>query len=381
MDVFKVQKNGYDKNEVETYIESMKKDYEKILAEQKERISNLKQDLEKNNAELNKYIEKNDNISDALVVAVETAKQIENSSKNIYELEIKRIRALYSKWENFLNELLDAYPSLKEKFDTRALLKIFSDGIDNVIKQNSTTIQETPSGAMGLRNLINRMSKINSRQESKESYATKVKEMVIRDDDELDEKYSSIGTLIQPSVKKQNINNYDDSYLSIHDYNTNREEQNELEQKKEIKIEPVTETVEEKPEEKKLSIFERQLLVNKPKKDEAKVIVRKEKPQSQERVQNAEPEEKKTQIKSISNLTLDKDEKFESLVDKFLSVAEEEKNAREYENALLKKKQKENGFDLAEALNPTDDLSEIMKSFDAFNEDLMLADLEDKNND
>ena len=149
MENFNVEKYGYDKKEVDNYLAKLKENYEETLSNQKDAIFQLKQQLEENQQKLNKYVQKNEDISDALVVAVETAKQIENSSKNIYELEIKRLRALYVKWDNFLNDLIAEYPKLKEKFDTKALLKIFSDGIDNVIKQNSETIQPSPVQAMG----------------------------------------------------------------------------------------------------------------------------------------------------------------------------------------------------------------------------------------
>ena len=81
---------------------------------------------------------------------------------------------------------------------------------------------------------------------------------------------------------------------------------------------------------------------------------------------------KVNQIKPITNLTIEKDEKdeFENLVDKFLHS----KNniSKGYESSILNKKKKvyeaypkpnASGFDLEEALNPTDDLGSIMKGF------------------
>lgn len=78
------------------------------------------------------------------------------------------------------------------------------------------------------------------------------------------------------------------------------------------------------------------------------------------------------QIKPITNLNLENDEKdeFENLVDKFLHS----KNniSKGYESSILNTRKKvvkpypkpnESGFDLEEALNPTDDLGSIMKGF------------------
>lgn len=78
-------------------------------------------------------------------------------------------------------------------------------------------------------------------------------------------------------------------------------------------------------------------------------------------------------IKPITSLTLNNDEKdeFESLVDKFLQT--NNTISKGYENSILNTNKKkplksaykpnESGFDLNEALNPTDDLTNIMKGF------------------
>ena len=158
MDNFKLEKNGYNKKEVDEFVEKVKRDYEDTLSDQMARISELKKQLDETNKKLDSYQKKSGDISDALVVAVETAKQIEDASKNVYELEIKRIRSLYTKWENFLNELMEEYPRLKDRFDTKALLKIFNDGIDDVIRENAISTQ-SPMQSAGLRSLISKMNK------------------------------------------------------------------------------------------------------------------------------------------------------------------------------------------------------------------------------
>lgn len=82
---------------------------------------------------------------------------------------------------------------------------------------------------------------------------------------------------------------------------------------------------------------------------------------------------KMNNIKPITNLTLSQDEQdeYDSLVDKFLHSSN--KISKGYENSILnkgknKKSDKyptpnESGFDLEQALNPTDDLLKIMKGF------------------
>lgn len=78
--------------------------------------------------------------------------------------------------------------------------------------------------------------------------------------------------------------------------------------------------------------------------------------------------EKPSLIKPIATMQLEKNEKYDSLADKFLEIAETENNA--YTKVINNKRKddtfpepNESGFDLKEAINPKDDLSEIMKSF------------------
>lgn len=172
MGKFNTSKSGYDKKEVDEYIFETSKDYENKLREQKMRINDLKRELDTANTQLKSFKERNSNISEALVVAVETAKQIENSSKNIYELEIKRIRSLYDKWKAFLDELMKKYPELRAEYDTELLLKVFKQDIDKILNQNKQSIEQKEavavqsndqitSNTIGLRMLINKMSNAN----------------------------------------------------------------------------------------------------------------------------------------------------------------------------------------------------------------------------
>ena len=77
----------------------------------------------------------------------------------------------------------------------------------------------------------------------------------------------------------------------------------------------------------------------------------------------------KSQIKPIANIKLDENEQFETLADKFLEEKEEPEEAAGIVKFLSKNlygpdyAPNESGFDLKEAINPTDDLEEIMKAF------------------
>lgn len=67
-----------------------------------------------------------------------------------------------------------------------------------------------------------------------------------------------------------------------------------------------------------------------------------------------------SQIKPVCEMELKEGDKFDNLVDKFLSTRPEEPRVNTIQSS---------GFDLKEAISPTQDLSEIMKAFDFYNPD------------
>ena len=297
MEKFDLEKNGYNKSDVENYIDRITEDYENKLTDQKMRISDMKRELENIRQQLNVFKEKNSNISEALVVAVETAKQIENSSKNIYELEIKRVRSLYDKWKSFLDDFMKKYPNLRSKYDTNLLLKVFEEDINNILEVNKKSIEQKEAIAVqsndavgtntiGLKMLINKMSNVNRP--------------------------------VMPNILGEKL------------------------EKGDVKV-----VRRQKPSEETLSKYQADLTF--------------------------EEEEKrlKDKIKPITNMK--KSDEFENLVDSFLRSDDQD-----YENAyskILLEKQKNDSFNLKDAVTPTEDLEEIMKSFSFF------PDNEDKKND
>lgn len=97
-----------------------------------------------------------------------------------------------------------------------------------------------------------------------------------------------------------------------------------------------------------------------------KVIKRKSSITLNQKTELEKLDEKTNQIKPISNLTLEKEDKFENLVDKFLDSEDEvpESFAKVLQVPAYSKS--EGKFDLNEAINPKEDLEEIMKSFDFY---------------
>ncbi len=71
-------------------------------------------------------------------------------------------------------------------------------------------------------------------------------------------------------------------------------------------------------------------------------------------------DEKRNQIRPVTDLELEENDEYSTLVDKFLATKPEEKKQTPKQDQV---------FDLREAINPKDDLAEIMKAFDFYNPD------------
>ena len=259
---FEIQKNGYNTKQVDEYInllENQKK--EEILAKTKE-IEKLEQDLDN-------YQKKSHSITLALTAAVDKAKEIEESSRNIYKLKIEQLTLLYSKWEILLNDIIKKYPN--------------------------STISGTKTQMIELRNAI---------------------DLALKDDFNVDIMKASPAT---------------DPIKSLLVKLTSRKAIQEGEMSKKILFEKRNKASDSKTELSKL-------------------------------------EEKAKNIKPIANLNLNKNEKYENLVDKFLD--EDTQESPMLAKLVLNKETpspNESGFDLNECVNPTEDLEEIMKSFDFYN--------------
>ena len=134
MNDFTLVKHGYDPNEVQNYIIRLKATYESKLAEQKDRIFYLKDQLDTfTNASENELIT-------SLARAVERAKQIENSSRNIFELETKRLKLLYSRMETLINDMNDQTSTTILKTKLLNLIQECNQGLEKNIKMLSETI-------------------------------------------------------------------------------------------------------------------------------------------------------------------------------------------------------------------------------------------------
>lgn len=265
---FETEKNGYNKSQVETYVAELEMQLSNALSRNK----NLEKELysiEKNQED---FKTKSQNISVALTAAVEKARQIETSSRNVYKLKIQQLELLYNRWEGLLNEMLKKYPAIKDVDNVKAVMKEFKQSIKNTLKDDfKITSFNTASDSDPIRVLLSRMNE-------------------------------------------------------------------------HIEKTPIT----------KVATIER----NKLPKD---VIT--------SQTELARMEEKAPLIKPIYSASIEKDEKYETLADKFLKENPEDTIYNQKFGSQSYPTTNESGFDLKEAVNPKDDLSEIMRSFDFYEDD------------
>lgn len=110
--VFKKKLRGYDKNEVNEFLNNLKNNFDLVTAEQKARIEELKKQNEDLLAEVQVYRNKEKLIERTLTEATKRANDIESELKTQYALEIERLKIFGAKWTNCYEEL-----KLKYHFD------------------------------------------------------------------------------------------------------------------------------------------------------------------------------------------------------------------------------------------------------------------------
>ena len=170
---FDIDKKGYDTSQVDKFIDSLTLKYEEKLSEQKDRVFSLKREIGTLKERLENYEEKDKQISKALIFAVEKAEQIENSAKKIYDLEVRRIRILYKKWNDIINFLEESHPEILTNGKLQLSLNEFNGNIASVIKQNEKFEENSvkndikKSGDNYIKNILNKMDYVINEKGSK----------------------------------------------------------------------------------------------------------------------------------------------------------------------------------------------------------------------
>ena len=156
---FDINKKGYDVEQVDSFINKLSLKYEEKLSEQKDRVFSLKNELSILEERLENYKDKDRQISQALILAVEKAEQIENNASKLYNLEIKRLRLLYKQWEELTLKLsmLDVPQVVKKEIAT--FQKTINEVLDQNNRINGSAVRKDlrENSDNYIRNLLNKM--------------------------------------------------------------------------------------------------------------------------------------------------------------------------------------------------------------------------------
>ena len=128
---------GFSKKEVESYIASIKDEYEKELMEQTKQLQEMKMENNKLNEKINILLkEKNEveaskaNISDVLLKAEQQAKQILEDARKQSEKEREDIESLIEEQKEKLIDAKIELAMLKDK--AKEIITKFSDDITKI---------------------------------------------------------------------------------------------------------------------------------------------------------------------------------------------------------------------------------------------------------
>lgn len=135
---FDIEKKGYKKSEVDEYVFALKNEYESKLAEQKNRIFQLKNELTEREKQLAAFKSKTDLISTAILNAVQKADEIEKLSQTRYREEMKQLRSFHEKWQAHYNKMLEKYP---DDEGLKAIEK-FNTAMDDILAGGSAAMKE-----------------------------------------------------------------------------------------------------------------------------------------------------------------------------------------------------------------------------------------------
>ena len=150
---FKTVRKGYDKKEVDAYIEKM--DAEKQASEVALRatLAQLKGELDEKQQKLDDFEKKAKRISDALISAVSKADEIEKLAVYKYNQEMDQLKSFHARWVAYYARLMKKYP-LSEELDA---VKEFNDKVGRILGEGA----ESDDSARRFREEFNRLIKQN----------------------------------------------------------------------------------------------------------------------------------------------------------------------------------------------------------------------------
>ena len=166
---FDINRNGYDTEQVDAFIDKLTLRYEEKLSEQKDKLYTLKNQVTMLENRLESYTEKDKQISKALIYAVEKAEKIEANANHLYDLEIQRVRLLYAEWQNIVSMLMG------EGVDSATLKKIkaFNKAVTDIVESSEAREKKSIKSDIKknsdnyIKNLLNQMDYVINKKDDR----------------------------------------------------------------------------------------------------------------------------------------------------------------------------------------------------------------------
>ena len=112
MEKTKKIKRTYTQAEVDSYIKKMMASSELALCEQKDRIVELKTQIDKLTAQLEEGKQKQKDLSKAMNEASRIGKDMKKEIDTRRKIEVEKFRAFGFRWKNYLDQLFESIPQL-----------------------------------------------------------------------------------------------------------------------------------------------------------------------------------------------------------------------------------------------------------------------------
>lgn len=110
MEEINLNKKSLNPDEVRQYIDILRRNYEKNLSEQKDRIFELREQIKELESKLEAYRSRSRQITQALLAAVAKAEELEQTAKLKYDMEIKGLKMFHAKWLSYYKKIIEKYP-------------------------------------------------------------------------------------------------------------------------------------------------------------------------------------------------------------------------------------------------------------------------------
>lgn len=211
---FSLEKKGYCKKEVETYLKSYKESFEQTLKEQRERIDSLKAENENLSKIIAVYKEKEDCVSEALLSAINKAKEVENAVRIRFAVEGERVKLFQAKWTKYAEKLKNKAVSQQESDSLNDYLESVKAQLSDILSENlnisyEKSVSELQSQFMDESARISRIEKGEKEKTSSQSYEeflNRLKSAVKKSNDDNEQSVLSARSFtIENTDKKQSL--------------------------------------------------------------------------------------------------------------------------------------------------------------------------------